>query len=338
MSLTVCLVIPARNAARTLRPCLTAAVAILEQGQLARIIVVDDGSTDETATIAAEFPVQCVQGRGAGPAAARNLGWRAVHEEIVWFIDSDCVAESDALERLLPHLNDTRVAGAGGSYGNMCPDSLLSCLIHEEIVARHERMANRVDYLATFNVIYRRSVLEQTGGFDERLRTASCEDAELAWRILAAGHQLAFDQNSRVKHFHPARLRPYLRTQMRHGYYRVHLYLAHPRHARGDAYSGIVDHVQPPLAVLLLASLPTLTWPQTRIVAPALTLLLGLAQIPYTARLVRRTRSWRYLAYAPMSFVRAFARGIGMTAGVAAYLASRVKRNKGRAESPAGPP
>src|SRR6056297_2753122 len=124
---------------------------------LKEIIFVDDGSTDSTAEIASRYPVRIIQGTGQGPGAARNLGWQAADSELIWFIDSDCVAEPDALEQLLRHMNDPQVAGVGGSYANLYPDSLVATLIHEEIVARHRRMKREVDFLGGFNVLYRRS-------------------------------------------------------------------------------------------------------------------------------------------------------------------------------------
>jgi hypothetical protein len=68
----VSLVIPARNASATLRPCLDAVAPLRQDGGLAEIILVDDGSTDETARIAESYGAVCVKGRGWGPAAARN--------------------------------------------------------------------------------------------------------------------------------------------------------------------------------------------------------------------------------------------------------------------------
>jgi GT2 family glycosyltransferase len=218
-------------------------------------------------------------------------------------------------------MDDPKVGGVGGSYGNMSPDSLLACLIHEEIVARHARMPDRDNYLATFNVLYRKSLLEKLGGFDERFVTA--EDCELCWRVLAAGYELGFEPRSRVRHYHPMHWRTYLRTQRKHGYYRALLYMTHPRYVGGDAYSGLIDHVQPPLAMLLIVSLPTLIVAPVRWLAPLVLTVLLLAQVPMTIRLVCRTRDLRYLAFAPMSALRAFARGFGLSAGMLAGIRSR---------------
>ncbi|MHC4974894.1 MAG: glycosyltransferase family 2 protein, partial [Planctomycetota bacterium] len=251
----VSLVIPGRNCAATIRPCLEAVVPLLgdDASPLAEIIVVDDGSTDGTAAIVGEYPVTRLEGPRRGPGGARNAGWRAAAHPLVWFVDADCVAEPDALARLLPHLDDPKVAAVSGSYGNMRPDSLLACLIHEEIVERHGWMDERVNWLATFNVLYRRAALDEVGGFDERYLKA--QDAELAFRVLKAGHELAFDIGSRVGHFHETSWRRYLRTQAQQGYWRVWLHLEHRGYEMKNSYSGFVDHVQPPLAMLLLASL-----------------------------------------------------------------------------------
>jgi glycosyltransferase involved in cell wall biosynthesis len=187
----VTLVIPGRNAARTLCPCLDAVAPLLEARELEEIIFVDDGSADDTAAVAAGYPVRVVPGAGTGPGYARNLGWRAARTPLVWFIDSDCVAEPDALGLLLQQLADPKAAGASGSYGNMRPDSLLACLIHEEIVERHRRMPGDVDYLASYNVLYRRDVLEHVGGFDEgnfnEPGAPGAEDIELLFRLHDAG-------------------------------------------------------------------------------------------------------------------------------------------------------
>ncbi|MFH0980043.1 MAG: glycosyltransferase [Planctomycetota bacterium] len=324
MSMAVSLVIPGRNASGTIRQCLEAVVPLVGRDALQEIIFVDDGSTDASAEIVKPFPVRYLRGAGKGPGSARNIGWRAAQHPIVWFIDSDCVAEPDALDRLLPHLDDPKVAGVGGSYGNMEEDSLLACLIHEEIVERHLAMPSRVNFLATFNVAYRRSVLEQVRGFDERFLKG--QDAELSWRVLEAGYELAFEVNSRVKHYHPVSWRSYLRTQRQQGYWRVWMYMAHRGHAAGDSYSSFVDHLQPPLAMLVLACVPLSAFPLTFWVTPVLLALLLGAQIPMTWKLLRRLRKVRYLGFAFMSFARAFWRGVGLTMGTLATLRICISR------------
>jgi GT2 family glycosyltransferase len=346
--MNVSLVIPGRNAEATLDACLEAVAPLVERGELAEILFVDDGSTDSTREIAAGYPVRVVvpeNGAGAGgPGAARNRGWRAASSEWIWFIDSDCVAEPGALAILAARIDREGIAGAGGSYTNRRPDSWLARAIHAEIIARHRAMPDSVDFLGSFNVLYRRAALERVGGFDETdfngPGSPGAEDAELAYRLHSLGYELLFDARSRVGHYHPTRMRSYLRAQRMHGFWRVQLYLRHPRRSAGDSYSGSLDHLQPPLAMLALASLPTLAIPGLRWLAPLLLGLLALAQLPLTLKLIRQEGSFGLLSFAAMSFLRAFARGIGMTAGVLAAPwrgRARRRREHAAAAKPAAP-
>ena len=198
-----------------------------------------------------------------------------------------------------------------GSYTNGNPDSVLASVIHEEIVERHLTMPSRVDFLATFNVVYRRAALEEVGGFDERFLKA--QDAELSSRVLQAGYELGFDVGSTVEHDHETGWLSYLRTQRQQGYWRVWLYFVGSGKPAGDSYSNLTDHLQPPLAMVALASLPVAVfapWPWNWF-AGAMFIGLFLMQLPMTVKLVRRTRRLRYGVFAGMSFLRAFWRGVG---------------------------
>ena len=319
--MSVSLVIPGRNAAHTIRPCLEAVIPLLGRDGLEEIIFVDDGSTDDTAEIASEYPVTCLRSPPRGRSAARNLGWRTAGGGLVWFIDADCVADPDALAKLLPHFDDLNVGGVGGSFRMAGTGPLLTCLIHQEIIERHRAIPDRINFVATGNAAYRRRVLQQVGGFDERF--ARAQDAELSYRVREAGFALAFASGSQVEHSHDTQLWTYLRTQAQQGYWRFWLHLRHKAPATGDSYSSIVDNVQPPLAMLLLASLPLLLVPRAWPVTPVLAVLLGATQVPMTVRIVKRTRRLAHLCYAAMSFLRAFARGLGLTQAALSYLMGR---------------
>ncbi len=316
----VTLVIPARNAAETIRACLNAATAELGKHGLCAIIVVDDGSIDATGAIASEFGVHVIRGEGQGAAAARNLGWRAAQTPLIWFVDADCVIEPGALRFLMEHFRKQDIGAVGGSYGNMREDSLVASLIHEEIVERHLCMPEEVNFLATFNVVFRKAVLEHVGGLDEHFLKA--QDVELAYRTQEAGWRLGFDVRSRVKHFHLSSLWKYLKVQRSQGYWRMWLYLKHPKRMTGDSYSGWLDYAQPPLAMCSLLAL-VLT-PYSGIPLALCISILALLQLPMAIRVVRRTRRLRYLAYVPFGMLRAYWRGLGMTQGFIAALFSRM--------------
>ncbi len=315
----VTLVIPGRNCAWTLPACLDAVVPFLDSGDLREIIFVDDGSSDSTRAVASRYPVRVLEGGGEGPGAARNLGWRAARTELVWFIDSDCVAEPDSLGRLRAHLTTPQIGGVGGSYVNLRPDSTLACLIHEEIVSRHRSMQDEVDFLGGFNVLYRRDALEAVDGFDEcevnGPGAPGAEDCDLSFRIVQAGWRLRFDPASRVGHFHPTSLRRYLYSQYLHGRFRVRLYVRHAGKMAGDSYSGLVDHLQPLLALTTLLLLPWV-WVSHVPTLVALCLVATLAcSVPRCLSLKElpwSTRIW----FPVVSSLRAVARGGGIVSGI----------------------
>ena len=108
---------------------------------------------------------------------------------------------------------------------------------------------------------------------------------------------MRFEPESRVAHFHPTRLRSYLRAQRLHGYWATRLYLSHPARAIANSYSSVLDHVQPIVGLALLVSLATLPIPSLRFLPVALLAGVLLLPLPMTVRLLRRTSDPRMLSY-----------------------------------------
>jgi glycosyltransferase involved in cell wall biosynthesis len=308
----VSIVIPAYNAEGTVGLAVSAALA---QGcPDCEVVVADDGSTDGTAYAIRRYPIKYVRQDNKGPAAARNLGWRASSGEVVIFTDSDCVPQPGWTRALVTGFRDDRVGAVTGSYGIANPDDVLPRLIHEEIKDRHFKYGDTVKFFGSYNVAIRRSVLEETGGFDEGYRRASGEDNDLSYRIIKAGYKIAFSPDALVSHYHTTGLAKYLKEQYTHGYWRMKLYKAHPDMAGGDDYTRIKDVVEPPLALINLCFILFLTlMPQ----AFALTaLMLFVMQVPAAARIAIRRKAASYLLLAPVTFLRGYARGLGMFLGL----------------------
>jgi len=322
----VAIVIPAYNAVRTIGVCLEA--CLKQTHPVADIVVVDDGSSDETAVIAEGYErVRVIQQANAGPAAARNRGAAATDGDLIAFTDSDCVPHADWIARLVAGFVDENTGGVGGTYGIANPDVALARMIHDEIQMRHERFGSEVDFLGSFNVAYRRTVFEAVGGFDASFTAASAEDNDLAYRILDAGFRLRFADDAIVAHHHPERWWPYLRTQAKHGYWRMRLYWKHTSRVRGDQYASRLELSAPPATLLftvmlLLAVADTfvrlgrlslvLVW---CVVAVLFSLVL-LVNAPRFGRMVRRA-GWRLgFEYLVLCYVRDLGRALGVVAGV----------------------
>jgi hypothetical protein len=175
-------------------------------------------------------------------------------------------------------------------------------------------MPRQVNYLGSFNVSYRRAVLEWAGGFDEGFRRASAEDNDLSYQVIKQGCTLLFDPSNCVAHHHPQCFRRYMRQQFWHGYWRIGLYTKQPDTLGGDHYIGFYELLQLPLS--LLAGLAwALCWINQAVLLLALVVsaLLVVGQAPLILTVVRGTGDIRYFPFAAVMVVRAFVRGLGMT-------------------------
>jgi len=172
------------------RPSLARLLAALRAGSGPApevVVVVDDRRAPRAALdLPAWSRLQVVPGAGSGPAAARNLGWRATATRWVAFLDDDVLPPPNWPARLAADLAGLP-ASVGGSQGR-----LRVPLPADRRPTDWERATAGLAGArwATADMAYRRSALVRVGGFDERFTRAYREDAELALRVLDAGFSL----------------------------------------------------------------------------------------------------------------------------------------------------
>ena len=247
----VSVIIPAYNASATIGQALN---ALSRQNcfQPFEVIVVDDGSSDKTAEIVASFPsVRYIRQDNAGPAAARNHGARLAQGEYLAFTDSDCIPHEDWISQLMSGFSQPHVGVVAGSYGIANPKSRLARGIHKEILWRHQHlMPDFPNSFGSYNFCVRKNVFDAVGGFNTAYRTASGEDNDLSYKITGSGWRIYFERKAFVDHYHPTRVVKYLKEQFRHGFWRLKMYMDHPRMMRGDGYTYWKDIIEMPLAAV----------------------------------------------------------------------------------------
>ncbi|HEX3833322.1 MAG TPA: glycosyltransferase [Solirubrobacteraceae bacterium] len=162
------------------------------------VIVVDDGSSPETAAVlAADVRTAAVRHpRALGPAAARNTGWRRAGAPLVAFTDDDCTPHPGWLEALLAA--STAHPGAV-VQGITRPDP--AELDRRGLLSHTVSIEGLGPQYQTCNIAYPRSLLADLGGFDERFGPGSAgEDTDLAWRAIESGRSTVLASEAVVDH------------------------------------------------------------------------------------------------------------------------------------------
>jgi GT2 family glycosyltransferase len=182
------------------------------------VIVVNDGSADGTAAIAAQFDVRLINTENGGLASARNLGLQAATGEIVAYIDDDAYPDSHWLTYLAATFRRTSHAGVGGPNLPVPEDgSVADCVAHAPGGPIHVLLTDQVaEHLPGCNMAFRREALEAIGGFDPQFGVAG-DDVDLCWRLQERGWTLGFSPAAMVWHHRRDSVRGYWRQQLGYG-------------------------------------------------------------------------------------------------------------------------
>lgn len=174
----VTVIVPCYNAAPFVREMLQS--VLTQTGTALQVVVVDDGSTDESAGIVArEFPtVELVRTPNRGASAARNTGLERAQGEFVQFVDADDLLGADKLARHLQALQETNADVASGDWQFLVPDGngsyrLDQVVSHKLTVPELELLQGSWSPLTTY--LFRRASIERVGGF--RLELPIVQDA-----------------------------------------------------------------------------------------------------------------------------------------------------------------
>ena len=261
----ISVIVPAKDAAKTLGECLQA--LLHQEGFLFdrdyEVIVVDDGSTDETAKIAQEVNVKVIRQSNQGPAAARNAGARIARGTVLLFTDADCAPSPTWLQELTRPFHNPEVVGVKGVYGSR-QTGLVARFVQQEYEYKYARMRNQatIDFIDTNNAAYRKEVFLQNGGFDETFRVPSVEDQEFSFRLARKGYRLVFAPKAVVFHYHDQMLSEYLRRKFGIGYWKAFMLHWIPEKTFSDSHTAPTQRAEILLLAILLATIPLIAiWP-----------------------------------------------------------------------------
>jgi glycosyltransferase involved in cell wall biosynthesis len=214
---TITAIMPAYNCSALLRQSLTPLVELQQRGGISEVIVVDDGSTDGTADVAASLGARVIATGGrCGPAAARNLGAASAQGNILWFVDSDVIVAEGAAEHIRRLLIGGPVA-VFGSYDDS-PSARNFLSQYKNLVHHHYHQMGRRNastFWAGCGAVWKDAFLK-VGGFNaSRYPRPSIEDIELGYRLRAAGGPIQLAPEIQGTHLKVWTLKGLLVTELR---------------------------------------------------------------------------------------------------------------------------
>jgi glycosyltransferase involved in cell wall biosynthesis len=252
------IIIPAYNAEKMLGRCLESLEKQTVSKQLYEILVVNDGSVDNTAKVAASYPgVKVINQKNQGPAAARNYGAKEALGRIILFTDADCVPNTDWLEQMtVPFEMDPTVVGVKGIY-RTDQKSLAARFVQLEYEDKYRLLTRTkyIDFIDTYSAAYKRDIFLFFGGFDLNFRRAANEDVDLSYRISNKGHRMMFNPMAVVTHIHPESIVSYWKKKYLYGYWRMLAVRKNVNKIVNDDHTPQIMKFQPlilPIAVVCL--------------------------------------------------------------------------------------
>ncbi len=243
--LAVTIIIPSYNRANELERCLRSLFALQYPHHLIEILVVDDASTDSTRTMLLRLVceaethaihLRCLRHeQQQGVAQSRNTGTEAASRDLIAYIDSDCVATTTWLTELVPLMQDPRIAAVGGMIRGYEHRSMLGryedvcSSLYMGIRSQQVRLEGPLTYLPTANLLVRRSVWQDLGGFAP---LPQGEDVDFCRRVLLTGAHIRYIPQGVVYHDYRTTMKSFLKVRAAYATAEATLLQRHPTERR----------------------------------------------------------------------------------------------------------
>ena len=315
--MSVSIIVPTFNGASSIGNCLD---ALLKQtvGRDAEILVVNDGSTDNTADVVARyFGVRLITQSNAGPATARNRGALEARGTIILFTDDDCVPMPEWLAAMIEPFKDPNVVGVKGVYRTR-QRRLVARFVQIEYEDKYRLMSDvpHIDFIDTYSAGFRRDRFLELNGYDTSFPVACAEDVELSYRMSARGWTMKFVPAAIVYHTHPDTLWRYLSKKYKFAFWRVLAVRKNPTKTLKDSHTPQLMKLQLLFAPALLLAISRDLVVRPKVPASLLVCVAFLVStLPFAWRAIPKDPIVGLLSPVLLA-ARACAQLLGVTAGV----------------------
>ncbi len=212
----ISVIVCTHNGSRTIRDCFEGLLKLRYPNF--DVIVVNDGSSDETAAIAKEYGFGLISTENRGLGSARNTGLESATGEIVAYLDDDAYPDPDWLNYLVAAFLSTPHVGVGGPNISPVGDGpIADCVANAPGGPVHVLLSDReAEHIPGCNMAFRKAALKAIGGFDPRFRAAG-DDVDVCWRLQEQGWTLGYSPAAVVWHHRRNSVGAYWRQQQGYG-------------------------------------------------------------------------------------------------------------------------
>lgn len=319
----VSIIVASYNNQDTIGECLEALLAQDYPKDHFEIIVMDGVSKDGTVKIAEQYPLKVISVRLNCPAAY-NYAFNIAAHPILGFVDSDAKVERDWLKKLVPHLAEPNVAGVSGSIDTWNKTNPWARSIGYELKTRYQRIGKYTGRIATMNLLLKKEVIAEVGGWDEKL--PSQYDTDFGFRMASKGYKIAYEPAAVCYHYNRPTLKTYYKQQLQYGKNTLKLYFKHGHLAKGDEITDVGMNVQPILLLAVVALFIVGLIPLLRLlwVGSGLILLGMFLYFVYSAvKVSAKYYDWSAMRLIVLYYVRSAAWFVGAIVTTLRYIARR---------------
>jgi len=202
----VSVVVPVYNDAGRIRKCIGALLRQTYPSQRYEVLIVDNGSTDSTCSVIKEYPVKLLrENETQSSYGARNKGIRNARGEIIALTDSDCIPNTDWIEKgvkKLLHVPNCGLIGGAISIFFEDPNRPNAVELYDSITGFNQKEdVERHHFASTANVFTFKKVFDKVGLFNDKLKSGG--DNEWGRRVFSLGYKQIYADDTVVAH--PAR-------------------------------------------------------------------------------------------------------------------------------------